>query len=567
MHPGALIAVACGAIYLALRPALFDFDGYTFRMYASQPEPFYNVNAHHLLWNTIQIALVGVTSALFHSSEIPFQIVGILLNCVTLFVFYLLLFSVSGSRVFAVMADILVAFLPQFWYLGFQNQPYPFLFLLVVVYLWAWKTPDGGAPDRWGLIAAGAALILAILLQQALIALVPAATIVLLAHGAGRFSSRLVRSVVWSAGVIGVTLATYLAFARAIGITDAKRFFLWTTGYAHSIHPFRFDFPTSLVKAAMGISNALVQMEKIIPILQDRLSAAAIYALYGTVGLLACIALMLVIWKVRLGSRLAWLARQDALFAVSLLSIVLWSAFVLVWEPANDKFWLLNVFPGLVCLGTLLRDRVNMRLVWITGTLVVLLSGWNAYFDYDYDRLQSKNDPERLLAYLHREIGSRDIFITLGRDDGLGDMDYELLFTALDNVHSRAGIAISDFVGFETGVLRAEKLRVRIDSSLGFGGRVFVAAHVFDRASYPSGSVDPFSKWIQTPPSAARGAVLFEGVRRLFEHYRLGRSTFKIGSEGYYSVCPRQVTELSHRRSRPTDPAESVPCRGGPVTR
>lgn len=539
--PGVLVAIACGAIYLANLPPLFDFDGYTSRMYALQPERFYNQNPHHLLWNSVQIVIASAATHLFHGSETPFQLIGILVNCVTLFMFYLLLSRVSGTWFWAAASTVLIAFSPQFWYLGFQNQPYPLLFLLIVVYLDAWQTADGGPPRRLRLVLAASSLILAILLQQAAIVLVPGATIVLLSGGSKRFGLRLIRGLVWSGSVVGLVAATYIGFARALGITDTQRFLFWVTDYAHSIHPFRFDFPASLIKGIIGFSSALVQTATIVPFLTDRLSAAAIFALYGSVGLGLCIALILVVWRAQLGPLLLRLARQDALFAVSILSIAFWSAFVLAWEPANPKFWFLDFFPGLVVLGRLVRNHFSAWSLWMGAALALCLSAWNAFADHDFDRAQAKNDPQPLIARIEHEIGPHDVFVVLGRDDGLGDMNYELLFEALAGVHSRAGLALGDFVKPTTGLLSAEKLREKIDSSLKACGRVFVAAHVFDRNSYPSGQLDPFSFWIEKPSSAARGLASFEEVGRAFRHYRLEKSEFEIGSERYFAVAGRRA--------------------------
>src|SRR6266446_6456615 len=115
--PGALIAAAMGLLYLAVRTPLFDSDRLAMMDHA------------HLLWEPLQILMVAIARPLGNSIVVPFQIFGILVNCATLFLFWILLRKVSGSILFASTAVITVGFSPRFWYLGFQNQPYPLLFL------------------------------------------------------------------------------------------------------------------------------------------------------------------------------------------------------------------------------------------------------------------------------------------------------------------------------------------------------------------------------------------------------------------------------------------------------
>src|SRR5271157_4101745 len=90
--PGVVISIACGAIYLASRPPLFDYDGYMYRFYAMQLDRWQNTNPHHVLWNPVQILMVAASAKLIgYPSTIPCQVVGILIGCITLALFYVLL--------------------------------------------------------------------------------------------------------------------------------------------------------------------------------------------------------------------------------------------------------------------------------------------------------------------------------------------------------------------------------------------------------------------------------------------------------------------------------------------
>jgi len=64
--PGVLVALGCGAVYLILRPPLYDFDGYMYRLYAVLPNRLWNSNPHHLLWNWVQIILSRIAERIGH---------------------------------------------------------------------------------------------------------------------------------------------------------------------------------------------------------------------------------------------------------------------------------------------------------------------------------------------------------------------------------------------------------------------------------------------------------------------------------------------------------------------
>src|SRR5579872_1195540 len=99
--PPIAITLTCCFIYLALRPPLFDFDGYLNRLDALGPHAAEKVHAYHLLWAWIQMAIRSAAVAAGHPTTVPFQIVGIALNCLTLLALWLLLHRISGNRWFA----------------------------------------------------------------------------------------------------------------------------------------------------------------------------------------------------------------------------------------------------------------------------------------------------------------------------------------------------------------------------------------------------------------------------------------------------------------------------------
>src|SRR5579864_7141782 len=208
--PGALIAAAIGLLYLAVRPPLFDSDGYVYRLVMLGPDRLEYMDHAHLLWEPLQILMVAIARPFGNPTIFPFQIFGILVNCATLFLFWILLRRVSGSSLFASVAVITVACSPRFWYLGFQNEPYPLLFLFAVLYLMSWHTADGNPPSGLRLIAAGFCLAAAIFFHQAAVVLVPAGSLVLMIYGGETRRRRLVRAIVWGAGIAAIVVPVYV---------------------------------------------------------------------------------------------------------------------------------------------------------------------------------------------------------------------------------------------------------------------------------------------------------------------------------------------------------------------
>ena len=545
-----MIALASGAIYLTLRPPLFDNDGYAYRLYALLPSRYYNVNPQHLLWNSIQILLAQAAQFVGHPTTIPFQVFGIGVDCLVLFFLYILLLECSGDVMISVAGETLVAFSPWFWYQGFQNRPYPLIFLSLILYLRSWRAQNGNPPLGWRLTAAALLLTFAILLQEAMILLVPVGALVLLAYGPMSWRQRLLRSLLWGGSILVLVLCAYLGYARFLGIHNIEGFFDWTRAYLETVHSFQVQWPASLAKATIGVVGSVLQTEKINILLGDNLSARAILLVYSSLALATVGAFALLFSHSSTARRrFARLIRKNALFAVSLLSILAWSAFVFAYGAANPHFWLLNLFPALVCSAMLFNPQGMMSRVLVLG-MVLLLSGWNVYFNHHNDDVLSRNFPEPLLSSIREHVGPRDVFIVLGTDQWYGGMDYQLLFVCLKNAPENPGLGITtDFVLRTPDSQSWEaKLRDRIDSTLNSGGRVFVARHVFDPTEYRdlSRANDPFAEFTDTRYSRIDGETLYRRVRNLFDQYSLSETDFRLGYDRFWSVGRRNDGSPAH---------------------
>jgi hypothetical protein len=76
----------------------------------------------------------------------------------------------------------------------------------------------------------------------------------------------------------------------------------------------------------------------------------------------------------------------------------------------------------------------------------------------------------------------------------------------------------------------------RLNGTIDSGGRVYVAAHVFDSASYHDFSEknDPFSEQINEQYLSIDGAKVYREVRKVFEPFYLLPSNFNIGPDNYF---------------------------------
>ena len=70
------------------------------------------------------------------------------------------------------------------------------------------------------------------------------------------------------------------------------------------------------------------------------------------------------------------------------------------------------------------------------------------------------------------------------------------------------------------------------------GGKVFVASHVFDPASYRdlSNHNDPFNEQIDQRYLTIDGPAFYQNLRQFFAGYRLTKSNFSVGSDAYFAV-------------------------------
>ena len=345
--PAGILAILCGAIYLALRPPLFDNDGYRDRIYGLQPHWFYNFNPHHLLWIPGQALIARIATGLGDPTTVPFQLVGILASTITLFLFYVLIRRASGNTVFACSAPVFIAFSPEFWHLGQQNRVYAFVFLGLVIYLMLWDAADGSPPTGLRLVAAGVLIVLLALLQQAMVFFVGAGAIVLIMSSKDALRTRSFRAAAWSAG-IGLTVFLAYVSAWSVAATD-QPFVHWTLKFAYVLHsPSLYDLglPMCLIKAVMGLSGVLLQSVVIKDYLTSNYSSRAIYTLYASIGVLALVGISWWARRDHVGKVVSRLIRVNALFAVSSLSTLLWIAFVVIWQPAEPHFWCAALFPS-----------------------------------------------------------------------------------------------------------------------------------------------------------------------------------------------------------------------------
>ena len=535
--PGALIAAAIGLLYLAVRTPLFDSDGYVYRLVMLGPDRLEYMDHAHLLWEPLQILMVAIARPLGNSTIFPFQIFGILVNCATLFLFWILLRKVSASSLFASTAVITVAFSPRFWYLGFQNEPYPLLFLFAVLYLMCWHTADGNPPSGLRLIAAGFCLAAAIFFHQAAVVLVPAGCLALIIFGDETLRRRLVRAILWGAGIAAIVVPVYL-YVWSISGSDSA-LLPWTLGEYEEQHFLELSLPATFIKSTMGASGAVVQSDSIQSFLGQNLSAKQIFALYAALGIVICAGLAALAWRARSNRLLVQLTKTNALFIVSLLSIFFWSAVVSASEPVTSNYWVLNFFPALVCLGFVLRACAWRGLTAFAATALVL-SGVNGYLNYAEYYAQSRNPPERLLASVNQHLAKRDIFIVLANKDWYGATDYESLFRILkQDADDRGQAILNDYVlPAEGSSSWSDRLGEKIRSTIDSGGKVYVGAYVLDPDSYSdlAGAKDPFSPNLNLEYVGIDGPALLRQVKQIFAPYTLADSDFKIGDDEYFEL-------------------------------
>lgn len=534
------MALPCAIVYLALRPPLFDFDGYGYLLLALGPDRLAKIDHRHVLWEPIQFGLLKFAGAAQHPPALLFQIVGIALNCGALFFFCALLCKGSGSRLFAVASTVFIAFSPRFWYLGFQNVPYPALFLVLVLYLLSWSSSEGKAPNGLRLAAGGVCLAAGILVHQAAVCFVPAGVIALIGFGGGTILKRIARGVIWCGAIAAVVLPVYLYVWI---ITDSGSPFLsWTIEDLSGQHPLRLEFPSTAIKAVIGALGAIVQDGAIRRFLDTHFSQLQILGFYSVVGAVICCGAIIFAWRFGAWSVLPRLIRTNSLFTLSLLSMAFWSAIVIVYEPVTQNYWLVDVLLGLVCVGLVVRDR-RWGGVPVLAGILLMLAVVNAWLNHSNDLESSLNAPEQLIASIDPYVGKQDIFIVLANHDWYGDVEYELLFKYLRVSSDPRGVAIlNDFVLPAKGSrFWRYRLHERIDSTLSSCHRVFVAANVLDPRSYSdlAGSEGPFSPFVNQEYMGLKGSELLGQVAAALEPYQLVNSELRIGSDRYFAVRSR----------------------------
>lgn len=540
--PGALIAFATGAVYLALLPPLYDFDGYMYRFYALLPNRMWNSNPHHLLWNSVQILLVMIAKELGHPTTMPFQIFGILISCATLLLFYRLLLKAGGSLSTAAFGTILIALSPPFWYLGLQNHPYPLTFLAIVSFLSIWR-PQPERPQAMELAAAGMLLLLAATFHQAVILLLPGAMMALFLFGQGPIWRRLSVSLLWAAGVIIPLTALYVGFWLLGGRTAGTPLFSWATDYVNDVHPvqlFELGIWKTTARSLMGFSGSIVQDYRLKWLLQQCLGPATVCALYALSAIIAIFVLTALMLRFHRRKALFQLMRNNGLFTVSLFSVISWWLFSFAWEPATAHYWVLSLFPGLVCVVSVLPRLGNYR--WIAAS-VVLLSFWNGYFNHAYDQFNGRYFSEAMLEKVERHVGTRDVLIVLSDDQWHAQVNYILVFRVLHYLAPGRGIAIINDLVLPSGAQSwRQRLADKIDSVIDSGGRAYIAAHVLDPRSYrdPSQARNPFNEETNKSYLTLDIDALHRGIVDLFSRYELRKCEFTIGADDYLSVQRRQ---------------------------
>src|SRR5208337_611584 len=537
--PGVVISIACGAIYLASRPPLFDYDGYMYRFYAMQPDPWQNTNPHHILWNPIQILIAASAALIGYPSTIVFQVVGILIGCTTLTLFYMLLRKVGANPIVACASVVLVAMAPAFWFLTLQNHPYPLVCLFLTVYLQFWTASDTYAPTGWRLAGAAVALATATLLHQAVVFMIPPAVITLALFSRGSRTHRLSGALVWGASVSFAVLGAYLFvwIAQSESAHSASGFLHWITSYAQTEHPpqlFQLGPAKSFARSAIGLSRSLFESDPIQSMLADEVSVVDVFLIYGFAGLVAIVATVLVFWRIDRGRTFGRLLRTKVIFAVSLLSACASWIFAFSWEAATAQYWLIGLFPALLCLSILISSN---RGSLIFAAFVLILSTWNLHFDRLSDRLRSLEFPDPMLQSINDHIGSHDIFLVLG-DGGYGDTNYDLLIDIMNEQdHNPAVLILNDFV-LSTASSESWQTRLakKIESTLDTGGKVFVAAHIFDEESYQdmAHADDAFNEQVDERYLNVDGSALYDQLQQFFWQYQLKSAGFAVGTDRYF---------------------------------
>ena len=473
------------SVFLLLRPPLFNYDGYTYRLEALQPLQGDNLNPHHLLWYPVQKGIAALTSALGSPSPEAFQLFGILINSFTLALLCLLLVRLTYRRALPLVMTVFIAFSPHIWSLGLQNQPYPLLDLCVVAFLWT--VAEWGAPSRLRWTASGLALASAVLLQQAMALAVPAVAIGFIVAGAGPWKGRLKRAAAWAGGITLGVAAVYALMARAAGV-EPTGFFNWTLEYMQDQHGIQVQWPQTAIKCVIGMVGTVLESSWIHDKFNPQANSAAIWRLYGALLVAGGIIAAIFVSRRSVREHLIRLLRSNASFTSVLMMVLAWSVFVFLWEPTG-YYWSVNLFPLAFLASWWLRGSGKRTALLLAGVLVVV-SGWNLYANHRQDQAYSVNFPPPMLEQIRAQLGPNDVFIVAGRD-WYANIDYSLLLACLDDWPRDPAMALlDDYVIPSSGKPWQQKLDLDIRAVFATGGRVFVADHVFWREFVPRSRAD-----------------------------------------------------------------------------
>jgi hypothetical protein len=529
----AVVFVAVLPIYLLLRPPLYNYDGYVYRLAALQPFDGTNFNPHHLMWYPIERAIAAVATTYSSPSPEAFQLFGILINSITLALLCLLLVRLTHRWFLPLTISIFIAFSPSIWSLGLQNQPYPLLDFCVVAFLWT--VADWGAPSRLRWAASGLALAAAVLLHQAMALTVPAVAIGFVVAGAGHWKGRLKVAAVWAGGTTLGVAAVYALIARAAGVKPAG-FLNWTLEYMQEQHGIQLHWPQSAIKTVIGVVGTLVESSWLRNRFNTEQDAEVIWRLYGALLVAGCSVAVALVSRRTVREGLLRLLRVDASFTSVLTLVLAWSVFIVLWEPIGH-FWSVILFPLAFLASWWVRGCGKRTALCVSGALL-LVSGWNLRADHRQDQAYSVNYPPPMLEQIRAQLGPNDIFIVAGRD-WYANIDYDLLLACLDDWPNDPALALLDeYVMKSSPEPWQQRLDHDIRDAFATGGRIYVADHVFWPSTYRDleKTADPFSAYGIEEFAGVNGERLRNEIKGFFSRYKLCESGFKIGADRFLEV-------------------------------
>jgi hypothetical protein len=523
------------AVYGALRPPLYNFDGYSAQLQALQPLDAGNINPHHLAWYPFERVVGAGLAAAGVSSPEAFQWVGILVMAASLAILCGLLARRSGRILLPSALTLFIAFSPSIWALGLQNQPYTVLELCIAVFLCTlgeWRRPS-----RARLIASGVALGAAVLLQQAMAITVPAIGLGWIIASEGRLAGRIKRALTWTCAIGAGVASVYLVAAHSAEIAPSG-FAKWVLEYLQDQHGIQLHWPLSAIKSVMGMVGTLIESSWISYRVNPWQHSAAISRIYEAILAGGLIGVAIFLARRDALRRLWARIRTQTPFTMVLLQIGAWSVFVILWEPTGH-FWSVNLFP-LAFLATGWMKSTRRRTAFLAAGILLMISSWNIYANHQKDKAYSVSYPPPLLAQIRSELGPNDAFIVGGRD-WYANRDYGLLLECLDDWPRDPAIAlVDDYVLKNPGGAWEPELRREIGHTFASGGRIYVADHVLWDDSYRDleQTGDPLSTYAHMEYAGLGGSQIAGEIRNFFSGYASRPSSFRIGSETFFEITP-----------------------------